>query len=173
MVHGSGQSTTDVQCRVFVGLSLYSHQTVALTVVGELFLVVGVRTDDVNQIGRQQLTDLLQTRDVFFNKVSVFGEEVGTGVFRSENLVPVVQYVSVQRLTRLTDLDEEIVDVVEEAPPQGDVGAVSPQLHRCVTRDRRYAYHFTQVVPRVEFAFNLDAGLGHLIQVWIMGVHPL
>src|SRR5690606_20746508 len=94
MVHGSGQSTTDVQCRVFVGLSLYSHQTVALTVVGELFLVVGVRTDDVNQIGRQQLTDLLQTRDVFFNKVSVFGEEVGTGVFRSENLVPVVQYVS-------------------------------------------------------------------------------
>src|SRR5690606_29071800 len=141
------------------------------------FHVTGVQTCAlpiyVNQIGRQQLTDLLQTRDVFFNKVSVFGEEVGTGVFRSENLVPVVQYVSVQRLTRLTDLDEEIVDVVEEAPPQGDVGAVSPQLHRCVTRDRRYAYHFTQVVPRVEFAFNLDAGLGHLIQVWIMGVHPL
>src|SRR5690606_40720094 len=62
------------------------------------FHVTGVQTCAlpiyVNQIGRQQLTDLLQTRDVFFNKVSVFGEEVGTGVFRSENLVPVVQYVS-------------------------------------------------------------------------------
>ncbi|MNO55240.1 hypothetical protein D3C76_457260 [compost metagenome] len=167
-----GQTPAQVTGGFFVFLRNVHHHAVALGHVGELFLVVRVLLDNVDQVLRQQAPEFLQTGNVFFKQVTL-GEQVGTGVSGTKHLVPHGDTVGVQRLTGLTDLHEEIVDVVEEAPPQGDVAAVGLQLHRGVTRRGRYPHDLTDEVPRVERALDLDLELLLLGQERVKRVYPL